>query len=530
VVGPLLASGRRPRGPCQGPGVRCGVTPPPPTPPSPPAAVADPIRQLRSWQRFHLRITMLYAAAVFTVLTGSAVVAYLAATEAAKDSLGHHMQSTAEQYAAGIDPQRLVAAGVPDDRDQPLVAELHRWFSKVADPRISTVYVLLYDPDPTQLRFFVDFARNAEEGQPGEVYDGSAFADMQHGFHEATTDQQMAADKWGLSFSAYAPVHHPDDGTPYALVGVDVLAEDVWAVQRRVLWWTMITWLAAAVFIGVVSIVVGRNVREPLTRVIDATAAIARGQFDVRLQLTRDDEFGLMANHFDRMAEGLAEREVIRETFGRYVAPDVAKTLLADGAHLGGEKREVTVLFTDLRGYSTVSEALDPTQLVSLSNTYLGRMQQAIDAEQGTVIEFLGDAILAVFGAPTPQDDHPERAVRCALAMRELLDELNAEARASGVAELWERAGLDALRHRVGVHTGTVVAGNIGSTTRMKYAVVGDAVNVAARLEQLNKEHGTEVLVSSATLARLPPGLVQAEAHGEVPVKGRAEPVAIYAI
>jgi len=504
------------------------VTPAPPPARAAEAVLADPIRQLRSWQRFHLRITLLYAAAVFTVLTVSAGVAYIAATQAAEAALGHHMQATAEQYAAGIDADELVAAGMPTRGDHPLQRRLQRWFAQVGDPRISSVYVLLYDPDPSQLRFFVDYAVE-EPASPGEVYDATELHEMQQGFLAPVTEEEMVRDAWGLSFSAYAPVKRPD-GSPYALVGVDVLAEDVYAVQRRVLWWTVVTWLGAALFIAFVSVVVGRNVREPLTRVIDATAAIARGQFDVRLGLVRSDEFGLMASHFDRMAEGLAEREVIRETFGRYVAPDVAKALLADGARLGGEKREVTVLFTDLRGYSTVSEALDPAQLVSLSNTYLGRMQEAIDAEGGTVIEFLGDAILAVFGAPTPQSDHPARAVRCALHMRQLLADLNADAKASGLAELWEQAGMDALRHRVGVHTGTVVAGNIGSATRMKYAIVGDAVNVAARLEQLNKELQTEVLVSGTTVERLPKGTVEAVARGEVKVKGRAEPVRVFSV
>jgi len=502
---------------------------PPPAPPRPVSGHLDPILELRSWQRFHLRITMLYAAAVFAVLTVSAVVAYTAATGAAKASLGDHMRATAEQYAAGIDPQQLVDAGLPASGDHPLQARLRQWFGRAGDPRIASVYVLLHDDDPTQLRFFVDWTADQEPADPGERYDASELPEMLQGFHEPVTEQEMTRDRWGLSFSSYAPVHGPD-GRPYALVGVDVSAEDVWAVQRTVLWWTVVTWLGAALLIAGVSVVVGRNVRDPLTRVIDATAAIAQGQFDVRLRLARSDEFGLMARHFDRMAEGLAEREVIRETFGRYVAPDVAKALLADGAHLGGEKREVTVLFTDLRGYSTVSEALDPVQLVGLSNTYLGRMQQAIDAEGGTVIEFLGDAILAVFGAPTPQADHPARAVRCALHMRELLAELNAEAQQSGLAQLWEQAGLEALSHRVGVHTGTVVAGNIGSATRMKYAIVGDAVNVAARLEQLNKQLGTEVLVSGETLARLPKELATADARGEIKVKGRSEPVQVFAV
>jgi adenylate cyclase len=487
----------------------------------------DPIRQLRAWQRFHLRITLLYAAAVFSVITLAAAAGYVLATQAFERALALQIESAAVAYAAAIDPASLRDAG--PGADDPTRQRLIRWFSQAYDPKIHSVYILMYDEDPSQLRFFLDWTRDHTAATPGEVYDARPFADMQRGFHETSHDAEMTFDRWGLTFSAYTPIRGPQ-GEPFALVGIDVMAAEVYAVQRRVLWLTVAAWALAAVLIALASVVVGRNVRDPLNKVIDATTAIAGGAFDVRLDLTRDDEFGLMATHFDRMAAGLQEREVIRETFGRYVAPHVAKALLAQGATLGGQKVEVTVLFTDLRGYSTVSEALDPTQLVALSNTYLGRMQQAIDAEGGTVIEFLGDAILAVFGAPTVTADHAERAVRCALQMRVLLAELNEEAQRSGLAELWQQAGLDALRHRVGLHTGVVVAGNIGSATRMKYAVIGDAVNVAARLEQLNKALGTEILMSATTLERLPPGMVDAQARGKTPVKGRNEPVDVYAI
>jgi len=132
-------------------------------------------------------------------------------------------------------------------------------------------------------------------------------------------------------------------------------------------------------------------------------------------------------------------------------------------------------------------------------------------------------------GSLTPQDDHPARAVRCALAMRQLLARLNEEADQSGLSALWKQAGVAELAHRVGIHTGPAVAGNIGSATRMKYAVLGDTVNIAARLEQLNKEHGTQVLVSGATRERLPPELVdELEEVGSIQVKGRVEPVDVY--
>jgi adenylate cyclase len=278
-------------------------------------------------------------------------------------------------------------------------------------------------------------------------------------------------------------------------------------------------------------LVVARSVREPLTRIIDATAAVARGELATRLSLTRRDEFGLMSRHFDKMAEGLQDREFIRATFGRYVSKDVARELLErrDTAARGAEEREVTILFSDLTSYSTICEHLPPVQLLDMLNHYLGAMNEVIDTHHGCVIEILGDAILAVFGAPYYRADHPQQAFRCALAMRDRLVQLNGEWQASGLSQCWTQSGVAQLKARIGVHTGRVVVGSLGGETRMKYAVIGDAVNVASRLETLNKELGTDVLISAEVYRELPADLARGmRACGKFRVKGREQEVQVY--
>ena len=232
------------------------------------------------------------------------------------------------------------------------------------------------------------------------------------------------------------------------------------------------------------------------------------------------------------MAAGLEERDRIRATFGRYVSEDVAKRVLSgtEGARMGGEVREVTVLFSDLSGYSTISESLSPTETVEFLNAYLSVMNAEIDKEGGCIIEFLGDAILAVFGAPSALEGHPERAVRCAMAMRAGLAAFNAQMDAEGRAP-WQKSGMVALGQRIGIHTGAVVAGNLGSTLRVKYAVIGDAVNVASRTEGLNKVLGTEILCTSSTWQFLPDDLrATMTERGAHEVKGRASKVTVYAV
>src|SRR5436309_13986801 len=176
------------------------------------------------------------------------------------------------------------------------------------------------------------------------------------------------------------------------------------------------------------------------------------------------------------MVEGLRQREVIRNAFGRYVSPEVAAAVLESpgGLALGGRKRENTVLMSDLRGYTRFAEHGDPAGVMAVLNDYLGRMADVIIAHGGTINEFIGDAIFAVYGAPIEHADHAERAAATALAMQRAMDALN-ESNAA--------PGRPSFEMGIGINTGEAVVGNIGSEQRTKYAVVGAAVNLAARVE-----------------------------------------------
>jgi adenylate cyclase len=249
--------------------------------------------------------------------------------------------------------------------------------------------------------------------------------------------------------------------------------------------------------------------------------------------LQRSDELGVMSKHIDLMAEQLQDREFIRETFGRYLSSKIATEVLSQrsGITLGGEERVVTVLFSDLRGYTSISEQMSATQVVAMLNQYLGAMNEIIDQHRGCVIEFVGDAIFAVFGAPHYMADHAEQAMRCAIEMRLRLKELNAAWLESGMARSWQESGVTEISLRIGVHTGQVVAGNLGSQTRMKYSVIGDTVNVASRLEALNKVLGSEILISRDVYIQLPRDLMDGVTdRGSHKVKGRENPIKVYGL
>ncbi|MBN2797577.1 MAG: adenylate/guanylate cyclase domain-containing protein [Deltaproteobacteria bacterium] len=259
----------------------------------------------------------------------------------------------------------------------------------------------------------------------------------------------------------------------------------------------------------------------------DTTAlnAAHRGAFalvDIRAELSRTRA---------ALEESQAEVAHVRQVFGRYVSPDVVNEVLADVGKLqrGGEVREVTVLFLDIRGYSTLSEAMSPTEVIGLLNEFFEVMARVLHEEKGTIIEFEGDAILAVFNAPAEVPDHAARAVRAGLGMLDAVEALNEHWERTGTSAFWKAVGLPSFRIRIGVHTGTVVAGRVGSEDRMKYAVIGDTVNLAARVEGLNKVVQSSLLFTKSTRDQLGDA-VEVVSKGSHLVKGRKEPVEVFTV
>lgn len=208
------------------------------------------------------------------------------------------------------------------------------------------------------------------------------------------------------------------------------------------------------------------------------------------------------------------ERKRLRSHFGRYVSSEITREVL-DGMHVEGRRCEATVLFTDLRGFTSLSEHLPPEEVVALLNDYFERMVAIVDAHGGWVDKFIGDGLLAVFGVRRSGPDHAARASACALELRECLARLNVERRQRGLA---------ALKLGAAINTGPVVTGTVGARSRLDYTVIGDTVNVASRLEGLNARLGTDLLVTQATYERTRESFAH-EPLGELSVRGHDAPV-----
>lgn len=307
-------------------------------------------------------------------------------------------------------------------------------------------------------------------------------------------------------------------------LGVIFPEEELFANARRLSQRLTIIGFVGLAFLGVVITLLSRSITKPLRTLAETTAALGHGDFSVTVPETGAKEIKQLAHSFNelglQLTDYMEKRDFIRDTFGRYVTQEVVKQLLeSEGAlALGGETREVTLLFSDLRGFTALTAEMDPEQVITFLNRYLERMIEVLIDYRAVIDEIMGDGILAFFGAPEPLEDHPARAVACALAMQGAMEEINAANAADGMPH---------LEMGIAVNTGTVVVGNIGSEKRTKYSVVGADVNFASRIESYAT--GGQVLIGPATHWRIRDIIDVGEViHAEM--KGVPEPATLYEV
>lgn len=249
----------------------------------------------------------------------------------------------------------------------------------------------------------------------------------------------------------------------------------------------------AVVCLSLIAVVLlARGFTSPVLKLATRVARIESGDFGPagRDEIVRGkDEVARLADSIEQMATGLAEKERVRDLLGKVVSHEIAEELLSKRIELGGEEKPVSILFADIKGFTALSEQLAPTEVLRLLNTCLERFCHAVEQNGGVVDKFMGDALMAIFGAPIGHQQDSLRAVRTLLAIRDEMPAINRVVASSG----------HQLEVRLGLHTGQVVAGNMGSANRMNYTVIGDGVNLAARLEALTRVYGVISLVSEDT-------------------------------
>ncbi len=475
---------------------------------------------LRFWQRLGVRLAVLFAAVTLLAIGLVGALIYDRQKREIEDTIGVQLLNIARTGALLIDPTLHAEVQRTLTQDSEAYGRV-----RAALAAIKTVVVLPtptytltdYDPAKRHARFMVT---SDGPGRPGEPYAlvpelieplGWTFED---GVARHTRIYRNQSGTW---ITAFAPVV---DGTGRTIAVLDVdypvnvyleRLEDL----RIMLVQTSVAGALAALILG---FLFARRFTRPISALTTRVGRVAAGDLSQALPVGSSDEVGQLTRAFNAMLEGLRQRDFIRATFGRYVSPEVAQTLLAspEALRLGGTKREITILMSDLRGYTRFAEHGDPAQVMAILNACLGRLSEVVIAYGGTINEFIGDAIFAIFGAPLDHPDHAERAAAAALAMQQAMAELN-EAHAA--------RGLPRFEMGIGVNTGEAVVGNIGSEHRAKYGVVGNAVNTAARIEGATV--GGQIFVSAATYERIR-DIAEVAPPIAVMVKGLSEPLSLY--
>jgi len=268
------------------------------------------------------------------------------------------------------------------------------------------------------------------------------------------------------------------------------------------------------------SFILSKGITRPVKKLAMAANNIGAGKFDTKVDIRTGDELEMLGNAFNGMVDGLKERDFIKSTFERYVSPAVATEIInnPDMLNLGGERKTLTIFFTDIGNFTNLSEKLSPEEVVTRLNEYFHGMNDAIMESNGTIDKFQGDCIMAFWGAPIDQENHAILACQAAIKCLRFLNKLERE---------WVAGGLPPRTYRFGLNTGEVVVGNIGSSTRFEYTIIGDDVNLASRLEGANKNYGTQIMITESTYSLIRKVFLARELD-IIRVVGKRKPIKVY--
>lgn len=390
-----------------------------------------------------------------------------------------------------------------DDTYLQYVFTLHR------SPRDATAVLVGINPEenPAMLSPF------------GEKYRSARAIDLAS--EQVRIDWAVERDEFDEGLNAQAPIRDRS-GAIVGLLEVSFTSQRLHWKQRPLLIGGLLATLAGVVLSILLAGFLSSRITRPLYDLARTVTCIGEGDFEAKPAISsRNDEFGVVARAIEHMTHGLRERETVKSAFARYVSQQVLDSVIHSGAVplLEGVRRRITVLFCDIRGFSTMSEHMQPEEVVQLLNEYFECMVEIVFRHKGTLDKFLGDGLMVIFGAPQEDAYQEEHAISAAVEMQRQVNMLR---------EKWQLQGRAPIRIGIGIHSGTAIVGNIGSTQRMEYTAIGDTVNVAARLESATKELGADILVSEYTWSAIR-GAFSFRKLGPIRVKGRKAAVQVYA-
>ncbi len=470
--------------------------------------------------------------ALLAIFTGGLVLAlyYHQSREILFRRIQSQVLSIAATAATQVDGDLLEQIQTREDESSAAYTAIRRSLramrnaNRRGDVRVRFVYTMRrVAEDPPRWVYVVD--SQEEDANKSHVGDPVTFVSetgQQLSMERPYAEESFSRDAFGTWLSANAPIRN-SHGKAVGVLGVDIAADDVLARLRGLLRMGLTATGGAVTAALLVALGIAHLANAPLERIRAGVQRIGEGDWETRVTVRSRDEFGAVAEAVNAMAAALRDREMLKGALTRYVSRDVAEGVLANRElpALRGERREITVLIADIRNFTALSETVPPEEVVRFLNVFLGRMIEIIFAHRGTLDKFMGDGLLAIFGAPLDDPEHSTMAVRAGVAMLREIEILR--------AELKGQIGAD-LRIGVAIHSGHAIVGNIGSERRMEYTAIGDAVNVTSRIEASNKDYGTDLLASRAVVDAVGDACGPFREVAEVTLRGVQQPIRLYTI
>ncbi len=377
-------------------------------------------------------------------------------------------------------------------------------------------YVYLIKEDPSSGTYYYLFGDQYSSGTPYPS-EGEIPPEVTAPF----VTPHVHSNEWGTWLSGYAPIRGAD-GKVIALLGIDVRTKEIYVELERLFFYGLIAFVVSILVAAAFAYFLSKLVSSSLGTLYDTVQTIGKGDFSCRSHLHTQDEFNELSIAINIMAQGLEERERLKSGFARYVSQYALDELLKldQPITLKGERRKVTLLFSDIRHFTSMAEELPPEEVLKMLNEYFEKMIEVVFSYGGTLDKFIGDGMMVEFGAPMDDKLQELHAVLTAIQMQLSLEELSVK---------WEKEGRRRFSVGIGIHTGLAVLGNIGSERRMEYTAIGDAVNVASRLERHTKKINKSIIVSKTVYDKVKEHF-NFEHLKEIEISGRRGSIEAYAL
>lgn len=473
--------------------------------------------------------TKLYIALV-SVASASillALVVFSAETEKLVFSiLKSRSLSISATAAVQLNPELIAKSNRAKSVNDPIFQETVQKLRKILnanrrnDVYVADLYILYPDPNnPNELLYGVDSA--VSPTPPGTVYNSSDKELILKNLEVDVADPSFTTDQYGVWLSGFSPIRDAEQKY-IATLGIDIDAAAIHNRIQELIKFAISGLICALLLAFIIAYFLSKKVTKSLHHLHGVVKEIGEGNLKARSHLSTDDEFGELSEGINAMSQGLQERDRLKMSFARYVSTHILDKILHSEAplRLEGERRKVTLLFSDIREFTQLAETLPPESVVNLLNDYFEQMIEVIFSHSGTLDKFIGDGIMAEFGAPLDDISQEEHAIRTAIQMQKELGAL---------CDKWQKEGKPRIQMGIGIHTGEAVVGNIGSERRIEYTAIGDTVNVAARLEQTTKALKAPILLSETTYLGAKDKFPFKDL-GSMTLPGRKEQIRVYTI